>query len=101
MAYPQPNIPYEDHHQTKEIIRMYMVQLSIALQNAMGIKELHHLLNEIEKTMDKLHDEDISSTFHQLRSLIEHNFPINQNTKWEVLQNIGSCFSYIDRKTIF
>ncbi len=97
----RPDIPYEDHRQTKDIIRLLLQQLHLALGNGKEISSVHSILKEIKMESAKLDDLALVKAIGNMEYLINHNWPLSEQTSMEILQQLKSYFLFIDEKTIF
>lgn len=97
----RPDIPYEDHRQTKDIIRMLLQQLHIALGEGKEISSVHGILKEIKHETAKLEDTALVRAIGNMEYLINHNWPLSERTSMEVLQELKGYFLFIDEKTLF
>ena len=99
--YPPPDIPYEDNHQTKEILRMEMNGLYQAIQDKKPVTYLHQLHKDTVPIVDKLNDPEIKEAFEQINSLIDHHYPISEQTPLDIIEKLGRCFKCIDERTMY
>ncbi len=95
------DLPYEDLHATKEILRMEMNMLANAINQGSSIQELHALLKETDADIHKLKDPEITKTFRHIWYIIDHNYPIVETTNWEIIESLGTAFRFIDQKTLY
>lgn len=96
-----PEIPYEDHRQTKEIIRMQLQRITMGIQIEVPIGEMHHMLIETEREVIKLNDPSITKAFQAFTHEILSNYPLKTTTSWDHLEHLGRILAYLDKKTIY
>jgi hypothetical protein len=95
------DLPLEDHRQTKEIIRMQMQRIALAIQLGSPLSEMHRMLQETKREIQKLKDPDLLKALENLQNEILGNWPIEMHTPWNHLEMIGRIFAFIDQKTVF
>ena len=98
---PGFDIPYEDLHMTKNIVRMELNVLASAIIEGQSITELHELLHDADKEIHKLENPEIEEHYQTIWSVIDHNYPISESTSWEVIESLGAAFRFIDAKTLY
>lgn len=96
-----PDVPYENHKQTKEIIRMELQRIVLGIEQGSSLSEMHHLLMETQKLIDKMGDEGLSKAFKTLMNTIQGNWPLDGKTPWDIIEKVGRILAYLDQKTVF
>lgn len=94
-------IPFEDRHQTKEIVRLQMQRIALGIQLGSPLSEMHQILQETRKEIGKLGDSAMQNAFQKLQQEILGNWPIQTTTPWDHLETIGRLFAFIDQKTVY
>ncbi len=94
-------IPFEDRKQTKEIVRLQMRRIALAIQQGSSLSDMSRLLQETKKEIIKLEDASLLKAFQKLMDEILGNWPIQIDTAWNHLESIGRIFAFIDQKTVY
>ncbi|MEL7431832.1 MAG: hypothetical protein AAGI90_04785 [Chlamydiota bacterium] len=95
------DIPYEDLHMTKSIVRMEMNMLAYAITKKESIAHLHELLKDAKQEIVKLKDQSLDKALQDIGYLIDHHYPISESTHWDIIASLGEKFRFIDRKTLY
>lgn len=96
-----PEIPYEDHRQTKEIIRMQLQRITMGIQLEIPSGDMHHMLVETKAEVVKLNDPNITRAFDEFTHEIMTHYPLKTTTSWDHLEHLGRILAYLDKKTIY
>jgi len=96
-----PDVPYEDHKQTKEIVRMEMHRIALGIQQGTPLVAMNQLLRETRKILDKLGNPELSHAFQDLSRLLHNGWPLNEQTPWDTIQTVGRILAFIDEKTMY
>lgn len=96
-----PELPYEDLHQTKDIIRLLLQQLHLTLSDGRDIASVHHVIKDIRQQTHKLGDLSLVKAVDNMAYLIDHNWPLSATSSLDMLHQLKGYFLYIDEKTVF
>ncbi len=94
-------IPTENHKLTKEIIRLDLQRITLGIQQGIAISQMHFLLIETKREIDKLQDKELAKAFDDLIATIHTYWPLDEKTPWDTLEKVGRIFAFIDRQTIY
>ncbi len=96
-----PDIPFEDLRQTKDILRLQIHSLALALKEGNSLSVIQHHFQDIFTQANKCNDPILTSSLKKLHDLITHNWPLTEQTPLKALETLKALFSLIDEKTLF